>query len=59
MKTADVHVRRREVLQAVGQVGQPLRLEQVMEGAHLGLVVRAAGDLGRAVLRQLAVDGVP
>src|SRR6516164_5603242 len=54
-----VHVRRREVLQTVVEVGQPLRLEKVVEGTQLRPVVGPAGYLRRAGLGQLAVGGGP
>src|SRR5215213_4852633 len=46
------------VLEARAQVGHALREEEVVERAHLGLVVRALCDLLRAVERELRVVGL-
>src|SRR5215212_9320190 len=45
---AGVHVGRRVLVEPRAQVGRALRLEEIVEDAHLRLVVGPALDLGRA-----------
>src|SRR5436190_1457086 len=53
----DVGPCRAELLQPGAKVGQPLRLVEVVERAHLGLVVGAADDLDGTRRGQLGVRG--
>ena len=40
------------------EIGFPLRLSEIVERAHLGLIVRALEDLGRHAAAQLAVSRI-
>ena len=55
---ADVHARRRELFEPRAQVVPALRLKQIVEDAHFGLVLRAAADFSRARSSQLRVPRV-
>src|SRR5215510_3463683 len=54
----DVHAGRCVLGEPGAQVGLALGLEQIMERAHLGFVIGAAHDLGRAAGAELGVGGL-